>query len=178
MSTPDLLLLLHDIGDGLSHDRVIGCAVEALPLVLSKQLIDDGLRAGQAANVGGEYTVATELHSALRADGATHAFTGHEQLTDQRLAPPFPPPPGCPVDRLLNMPQIAENVSLATSFAQATTLNTTTLPHLFVVVPKPARRPVKGELCSAAKRRWAVSSAGYPRFSQEIKRTVPRAAAR
>ena len=33
----------------------------------------------------------------------------------------------------------------ATSFAQAITLNTSTLPHLSVTVPEPARRPVKGE---------------------------------
>jgi len=139
-------LLLHDIGYCLAHDRVIGCAVETLPLVLGKQLVDDDLRAGQAADVGGEYTVATELHSVLRADSATPAFAWtwaadgtvpvgivvNVEAGDSRHHSHHP---GCPVDRLINMPRIAENVSLATS-----PITRTGLPHSIATYPSPKPR--------------------------------------
>jgi hypothetical protein len=56
------------------------------------------------------------------------------------------------------------------SFKEPHTDITTTLPHLSVTVSQPARRPVKGEQRSAAKRRTldgAHQSAGYPRARTE-----------
>ena len=57
-----------------------------------------------------------------------------------------------------------------------TTFGTTTLPHLFVAVPEPARRPVKGELCSAAKRRTLDGPSQAPVILAPQERSGPRRA--